>query len=176
MELQGPCHRRFYMSDSRGARIDAIRDIVNHRFSNISNRYLRTEAYIHTHGVAQAAALIAMKRGENVELSVIAGLLHDIYRYTTGISHEHGPNGSRMAREIMTETDLFTQSEITEVCAAIYFHSEKKRRHLPFDEVLKDADVMQHLMGDPLDPPVKKDLERCRSLAAEFGLGWEEAL
>ena len=163
------------MNDSRGSRIDTIRDIVNYRFNNIPNRYLRNEAFIHTHGVAQAAALIAMKRGQNVELSVIAGLLHDISRYTTGISHEHGPNGSKMAREIMQDTDLFTESEITEVCGAIYFHSEKKRHHLPFDEVLKDADVMQHLMGDPLDPPTKKDLERCRALAAEFGLAWEEA-
>jgi hypothetical protein len=79
-----------------------------------------------------------------------------------------------MVREIMRDTDLFTESEITEVCGAIYFHSEKKRRHLPFDEVLKDADVMQHLMGDPLDSPTKKDLERCRALADEFSLTWEE--
>ena len=161
------------VNETSSQRIDSIRDIVNYKFNNIADRYLRTEAFVHTHGVAQAAALIAMKRGQNVELAVIAGLLHDIYRYTTGISHEHGPNGARLAKQIMNDVDLFTPGEIEQVCGAIYFHSEKKRRHLPFDEVLKDADVMQHYMGDPLDPPTKKDAERYKELSHEFGLHFE---
>lgn len=45
---------------------------------------------IHTYGVAQACALLAKKRGQDVELAAIAGLLHDRAACATCLARELG--------------------------------------------------------------------------------------
>ena len=47
-------------------------------------------AYLHLYGVAQACAMLALKRNENAELAIIAGMLHDIYSYTNMDSKRFG--------------------------------------------------------------------------------------
>lgn len=150
-------------------RIDTVREYVDSVLAKLSNELDRRYAYIHIYGVAQACAMIAMKRGEPVELAVIAGMLHDIYRYTAMEGFEHAHKGAAMARDILQELGGFEEEEIKRICNAVYHHSSKRERHGSFDEVLKDADVMQHCLYDPTVPAVRNEWVRYEKLKNEFG-------
>ncbi len=151
-------------------RIEKVRVYVDNVISNISDTEEKRCGYLHLYGVAQACALIAMKRSENAELATIAGMLHDIYTYSTLDSTDHARKGSVMAREILTGLNLFSEEEIVKICSAIYNHSSKAVTHCDFDEVLIDADVMQHCLYNPLYEVKPHEKERFNSLKTEFGL------
>lgn len=151
----------------RTDRIEIVREIVSRLLEQAPTASLRVSGYVHMFGVAQNCVLLASKRGEDVELSAIAGYLHDIASYTEGYSADHARRGAKMSGKILEETGLFTQKEIERVCAAILFHSEKKIVHGPLDEILKDADVMQHCLFDPGHISKKEEM-RYRSLCEEF--------
>ena len=53
----------------------------------------RQAACIHLYGVAQACALLALRRGQDVELAVTAGLLHDLLTYYTGYPSDQAHPG-----------------------------------------------------------------------------------
>ena len=126
--------------------------------------------YVHLYSVSQACALLAMKRHENVELAAIAGLLHDIYAYKTGTRADHAHQGAVLAKEIMQETGLFSEEEMETVAGAIYHHSDKDTFDSPFDEVLKDADALQHFLIMPLADPVPHEATRVSKLKKELGI------
>lgn len=129
----------------------------------------RQAACIHLYGVAQACALLALRRGQDVELAVTAGLLHDLHTYRTGNPADHAHQGAALARELLSPTGLFTPDEIEKISAANYAHSDKAARHNPFTEVLVDADVLQHCLFTPTQPPALQEAERFRHLCAELG-------
>ena len=151
-------------------RIETVRAEVDKLIEKNDNAEIKRTAYVHLYGVAQACALIAAKRGLNSELAVIAGMLHDIYAYTSGDRINHAQRGAAMCRGLMTDMRIFTYDEIKTVFSAVYHHSDKASVHEPFDELLKDADVMQHCYYDPLYAPMQHERERFLKLKAEFGL------
>ncbi len=151
-------------------RVEKVREYVDNVISNIDDTVEKRCAYLHLYGVAQACALIAMKRNENAELATIAGMLHDIYTYSTLDSNDHARKGSVMAREILTSLNLFSEEEIVKICSAIYNHSSKGTTHCNFDEVVIDADVMQHCLYNPLFEVKTHEKNRFNSLKNEFGL------
>lgn len=71
-----------------GIRIEKVRELVDEILLNMSDPVEQRCAYLHLYGIAQACALLALKRGEDVELAVIAGMLHDIYSYANMDSQE----------------------------------------------------------------------------------------
>lgn len=151
----------------RADRMEVIREIVSRLLEQAPNDSLRASGYVHMFGVAQNCVLIAMKRGEDAELAAIAGYLHDISSYMEGYSADHARKSAKISRKIMAETELFASGEIDQVCTAILFHSEKKAVHGPLDEILKDADVMQHCLFNP-DHISKKEEKRYEALCKEF--------
>jgi putative nucleotidyltransferase with HDIG domain len=130
----------------------------------------RKAATEHLHGVALYCALLARKRRENEELALIAGLLHDVYRCATLQSQDHAHKGAAMSREILNEFALFTESELAQISTAIYNHSDKLQVHTAFDEILKDADVMEHVFSQPLASVQSNEQERYDKLVSELGL------
>ena len=128
----------------------------------------RMQASAHLFGTARMAVLIAKRRGLDEDLAYLTGLLHDLWRFMTGISFEHGPNGAGLAGSLLDSTGQFTKSEREAICGAIYFHSEKGRRHLPFDELLKDADILDRMLGEPDEKMAGADAERAQRLTQEF--------
>ena len=126
--------------------------------------------YVHLYSVSQACTLLAMKRQQNVELAAIAGLLHDIYAYKTGARTDHAHQGAVLAKEIMQETGLFSEEEMETVAGAIYHHSDKDTVDSPFDEVLKDADALQHFLIMPLADPAPHEAARVSKLKEELGI------
>lgn len=151
-------------------RIEKIRETVDEILLNMIDSEERRCAYIHLYGVAQACAMLSMKRNEDVELAVIAGMLHDIYSYANMDSCDHAHKGAEMAKDILERSGLFTESEQDKIYTAIYNHSDKSAVHDPLSEILKDADVMQHYLYNPLFDIKENEKERLQSLKTEFGL------
>ena len=151
-------------------RIEKVREVVDEILLNMSDLEERRCAYLHLYGVSQACALLALKRKENVELATIAGMLHDIYSYTKMDSQDHAHKGAETAREILDSLEVFTEDEKNLIYTAIYNHSDKSLMHSWLDEILKDADVMQHVLYNPLFVIKEHEQKRFDSLKEEFGI------
>ena len=151
-------------------RIEKVREYVDSVLLHIPDSFERRCGYLHLYGVSQACTLIALKRSENAELATIAGMLHDIYCYSTMDTKEHAHKGADMARGILTSLQCFESDEIDAICSAIYNHSSKDGKFSAFDEVLIDADVLQHRLYNPLFDIVGARKQRYEKLKIEFGL------
>ena len=122
------------------------------------------------HAVSTAAVMLAMKRGENPELAAIAGLLHDMQAYQSGTYENHAALGADLARQILEEMKATTEEETDQICSAIRNHDDKDRTGAPLDEILKDADVLHHCLGDPAKEIKDHERTRYEKLCEEFGL------
>ena len=151
-------------------RIEKVREYVDTVLLHMSNEKEQKCGYAHLYGVSQACALIALKRGENVELATIVGMLHDIYSYSNADTKEHAHKGSAMTREILISMQCFMSDEIEMICSAIYNHSDKESKHSSFDEVLVDSDVLQHCLYNPIIKVAGHEKQRYENLKIEFGL------
>jgi len=131
-------------------RLALARAYVNAIFDRIENADEKRAAYIHSYGVSHCCALLAAKRGHNVELASVAGLLHDVYSYKTGVTTLHAQNGAEMLRVAFKYDlkNLFSDDEQALLKTAIYHHASKDQTHGGFDELLKDADVLQRFSLD----------------------------
>lgn len=130
----------------------------------------RAAAIAHLHGVSLAAVMIAKKRGEDPELAAMAGLLHDMYAYKSGSYEDHARLGAEYAREILEKLAITTEEENEIICSAIRHHDSKADIDAPMDEVLKDADVIHHTLGDPTKEVKEREQARYDKLCEEFGL------
>lgn len=52
---------------------------------------------------------------------------------------------------MLKETGEFTNEEIEMVTQGVYYHSTKGEIGEPFDEVIKDADALQHYLYNPME-------------------------
>lgn len=151
-------------------RIEKVREVVDEIILHMTDKEERRCAYLHLYGVSQACALLALKREVDVELATIAGMLHDIYSYANMNPLDHAHKGAEMAREILDSLQIFSEEEKESICTAIYYHSDKAEVHNWLDEILKDADVMQHVLYNPLFAEKGKESKRYLALKKEFGL------
>lgn len=65
---------------------------------------------------------------------------------------------------------LTTKEETNLICSAIYNHSDKHIIHSKFDEILKDADVLQHNLYNTTFAVIEKEKFRYENLLKEFGI------
>lgn len=151
-------------------RIELVKEYVDAALEQAPHPMLRQHGYCHLYAVSQNCALLALKRGEDPELSAIAGLLHDISTCTTGDAKKHAEKGALMAKGILKTLTVFTEGEIEEIASAIAHHSDKGRIHAPLDEILKDADVLHHCLYSPLEAPASHEAARFALLKKELGL------
>ncbi len=122
------------------------------------------------YGVSQACAMIALRRGQNVELATIAGMLHDFYTYKFMDDKNHAEKGALLAREVLNDLKLTNDDETDLICSAICNHSSKESHHSAFDEVLIDADVLQHCLYNVTKPIMEHEESRFKRLIHEFSL------
>ena len=151
-------------------RLEAVRYIAEETLRNMNDTEEKRCACRHLYGVAQSAALLALKRGLDPELAAVSGMLHDLYGYHTGISFLHGENGAEMARPLLRDMGLFTENERFTVLSAVFHHSDKSRRHGGYDELLKDADTLQHYLYNTAMPVRAEEAERLKSILSECSL------
>ena len=151
------------------SRIKELQKQVHKVLKSMEDNQKRANAIAHLHGVSLAAVMIAKKRGEDPELAAMAGLLHDLYAYNSGSYDDHAHKGAEYARELLEKMDLTTAEETEAICSAIWHHDSKAEIDAPMDEILKDADVIHHSLGDPTKDIKPHELARYEKLCSEFG-------
>lgn len=127
-------------------RIELIRQEVNTILLNQQDPEHRCEGYVHLYGVAQNCTLLGIRRGLDIELCTIIGLLHDIYTYKYNYVKEHAMLGATEAEDLLRKLDVFTDEEIEIIKNAINYHSNKKIKNDKYSELIKDADVLQNFI------------------------------
>ena len=66
--------------------------------------------------------------------------------------------------------NLTSDEETDAFCSAIYHHDDKYATDSPMDELLKDADVIHHILNDTLKAIKEKEQARNDRICEELGL------
>lgn len=152
------------------SRLKELRKYVDAELNKMEEADKRTSAIAHLYGVSLAATMIAKKRGLDPEIASMAAMLHDLHAYKSGSYDDHAHKGADLAREILGGLKLTEETETDIICSAIYHHDDKLVTDSPMDEVLKDADVIDHCLKDSSKPVKEKEQARFDKLCAEFGI------
>ena len=151
-------------------RLEQVRQRVDDILRSQPDLEERRCGFVHLYGVSQACALLALKRGLDVQLCAVAGMLHDIATYKTGNPTGHDRLGALEAERLLLELGSFTEKEMADICRAIARHRAKGEIDAPFDELLKDADVLQHSLYNPGLNPTLKEQPRLKAILGEMGI------
>jgi uncharacterized protein len=130
-------------------RLEHVRAVVDRSLLPVADPERLRCGFVHLYGVSATAILLARLRGLDEELAGIAGMLHDLVTYESGDSENHAARSAKRAMEILSELGGFTEGEIACIESSIAHHSDKQTIDGPYDEVLKDADVLQHDLYNP---------------------------
>lgn len=151
------------------SRLKTLREYIDNELLMLADDK-QISAIAHLYGVSLAATILAKKRGLNEELAAMAGMLHDMHAYKSGSYDDHAHLGAELARGILKELGLTTEDETDIICSAIYHHDDKLVVDSPMDELLKDADVIDHCFKDSSKPVKEKEQVRYANLCEELGL------
>jgi len=152
-------------------RIEILRKYIeNFLFEKTDEIMLRFVQLNHMYSVSQFCAMIALKRGENAELAMMAGLLHDFHTFLTLEPENHAEKGAILAKEVLEKLKITADDETDKICSAIRSHSSKNSVQSAFAEVLIDADVMQHCLFNVTIPVSEREKNRFEKLVKEFSL------
>lgn len=151
-------------------RLEEVRKVVDKILIEQLDLERRRCGYVHLYGVADICSLLALKRGLDVELCAVAGMLHDIWTYKTGCSMDHGKLGSIEARKVLNDISIFSEEEIDIICSSIFTHSNKQDIDNDYCELLKDADVLQHYLYNTSLPIIETEKDRLNILFKELGI------
>ena len=124
--------------------------------------------FSHLYCVSHFCTLLALKRKLNIELATTCGMLHDIANVNNS-GGNHALKGAEEAEELLRTIDLYNNGEIKTITTAISRYSDKKAVHGPYDELLKDADVMSHCFYNHDFPVSEWDIDRYKNLLVELG-------
>ena len=150
-------------------RLESLRNEIDRLLEK--ENYEKLRMYIsHMYGVARFCTLLAIKRAANIEIATTCGMLHDIYYMTGGSSDNHAMKGAEQAKSILKGMNQYSDDEIEIVTTAILRHSDKRNIHAQYDELLKDADVMDHCFYNADFPVAEWEMERYNKLLNELGL------
>ena len=125
--------------------------------------------FSHLYCVSHFCTLLALRRKLNVELATTCGMLHDIANVKGSGGDNHALKGAEEAEELLRALDLYNDEEIKIITTAISRHDNKKAIHDPYDELLKDADVMSGCFYNHDFPVPKHRIDRYKNLLVELG-------
>lgn len=149
-------------------RLERVRQRVDEILRQQPDAEEGRSGFVHLYGVAAVGALLALKRGLNPELCSVAGMLHDIWSYKTGDPEDHAPLSAGEADRILQELGGFTDEERCIIGRAITHHSDKGAVDGPMDELLKDADVLQHYLYNTSAPVAASRQRRLSAVLSEL--------
>ena len=154
----------------RADRLEGVRRVVDGILDGLPDEVERRCGYVHLYGVSQACALLALRRGLDVQLCAVAGMLHDLSTYQSGDPADHDRLSAREAERILDELGDFAPAQVATVCRAIARHRAKGEIDGDVDETLKDADVLQHYLYNPGFTPAPKEVPRLGRVLGELGV------
>ena len=152
------------------SRLKELRAIVRRELQKMDSEEKKASAIAHLSGVSLAAVMIAEKRGLDPELPAMAAMLHDMAAYMSGSYEDHAHRGAGLAKTYLAELNQTTAAEDELICSMIWHHDDKHVTDGPYDEVLKDADVIHHCFYDPSKAVKEKEQKRYDALRQEFDL------
>jgi len=125
----------------------------------------------HILGSVKGATLLANKRGLDPEIVTIAMILHDLGRIPTGVFEGHDIAGTPLVKKIMQRIGDFTQQEIDLVVRLTRTHRQKDQEGDPYEECIRDADVLDiYLSGiSGWKRPMEPHRARLEKVAQELG-------
>ncbi|MFC1743514.1 HD domain-containing protein [Candidatus Riflebacteria bacterium] len=150
-------------------RLEKLRNIIDRILFEQTDDELRRCGFIHLYGVSDFCNLLALRRKLKQQICAAAGMLHDIATYKTGEATDHAKCGSLIAKQILTETGLYSAAEISIITVAIKNHSNKLTVDDEYSELLKDADVMQFYFYNPGMGVSAERKERLEKIIIELG-------
>ena len=127
-------------------------------------------AFIHLYTVSNCATLLAKKRNLDSELCAIIAMLHDISFYQTAIRKDHAFHSANQAKKILNQSNMFHENEIEIITQAILFHSEKAKKHGPYEELIKDSEVLSQYLYNPKDSISEKNNIRLYCILKELNI------
>jgi uncharacterized protein len=124
-------------------------------------------------------ALLARKRGLDMEIAQTAGYLHDVWLhlnapYDDGICARHAREGARLAEKIMREHGGYADEEIETVCRMIENHDFTAQEDDPMSEIMKDADMFSHYLNASAAGREGDFHARASDVLREFGVSVEK--
>ncbi|SMF87869.1 CHAP domain-containing protein [Paenibacillus uliginis N3/975] len=158
------------MGSKANKRLDSVRVLVQEMIISMVSILQRQEACVHLNGVSNFSSMLAKKRGQNQELAAIIGLLHDYYYYKTGIHEFPGPNSAETVRPLLRDMNIFTKEEQTTILKAIFHRGDRSRVHGPYEEIVKDAYVMQLYFQNSSRILSQQDVSRLRNVFRELAI------
>jgi uncharacterized protein len=159
-------------------RLYLIRDIVDDYIEKISVdknlAAIKKNEYTHSYGVASLAQLLAEVRGLDIEIAGVIGHLHDIGRVIYNIlDANHAKVGAKEAERILKSVGVFSIYEIKLICNAIQQHSNKTMIAGEYEELIKDADIMERYLCNRLRFANEDEGHRIPKVKAELNLNIE---
>ncbi|MBP3963435.1 CHAP domain-containing protein [Paenibacillus sp. DLE-14] len=152
------------------ARHESIRIMLHTMLKSVDSAALREEACTYLYGVSTFASVLALKRGYDRELASIAGLLHHYYYYKTGIADFPGVNSAEAVRPLIRDMGSFSPEELHTILHAICLHSDQEHVHGPYDEIVKDAVVLQRYFQHSARLVSGEDMPRLQRVLNELTL------
>lgn len=146
--------------------------IIDSRIGSLTDKGRDVPLYqdiYHLLGTVRCVSLLAMKRNMDKEIAVTAMLLHDISRLKDGSNKDHAVKSSKIAEQVLTNDGNYTKKEIDIITTAIRKHIEKDKIDSDFDELIKDADMLDGYLNDKnsVSSSLKNRLDK---ILAEVGL------
>jgi len=158
------------ISEKKFKRLNTVRGLVHEMLMDTENFSKKQEAWVHLFGVSNFASMLAMRRGQDSEIIAIAGLLHRFYFYKTGIKDFPGPNSADAVRPILRSTQIFTDEEMSIILRSIFYQEDKHRVHGPYEEIIKDAILMQMYFQNSGNKLSKIEVSRLQNIFVELGI------
>lgn len=149
-------------------RLDSVRVLVQEMIMSIGSEQRKQEACVLLYGVSSFASFLAMKREQNQELAAIIGLLHNYYFFKTGVKEFPGPNSADTVRPLLRDLNMFTKEELTQILKAIFHQGDRNKVQGPYEEILKDAQVLQSYFQNRNCILMPQDNTRLRNVLREM--------
>ncbi|WP_257031444.1 CHAP domain-containing protein [Paenibacillus sp. E222] len=162
------------ISEKKLKRVELVRALVLETLLTTVNTSKNEEALFNLFGVSSFASLLAIRRQQNSEIAAIAGLLHDFYFYKIGIKYFPGPNSADSVRPILRSTQIFTDEELSVILRSIFYQKDKHRVHGPYEEIIKDAILIQMYVQNPEDLFSDIEINRLQKGFVELGIPIEQ--
>lgn len=151
-------------------RVDAVRQKIDEILLQQSDTADHQPSLVHLYGVSAACTLLALRRELDPELASLMGLLHDLYAYQYGKAGNHAERGALEAGQLLWSVGGFSAEEIGAITQSIAHHSDKAGAHGPYEELLKDADILQHYLFDLAVPLTWAKEQRLNRTLRQLGL------
>jgi HD superfamily phosphodiesterase len=147
-------------------RVHDIKTMALKMLEEKSSGFYKRKITAHMFEVETLSILLARKRKLNEEYAAIIGLLHDLSIAIDCNDFNHAARSASIAKKMLEEHGGFKNDEITLITTAIANHSTKDVVQDPYSELIKDADVLAHMMNQDVLDGMKK--QRAQKAASEL--------